>query len=334
MSLPALIAIILGVSLTAYAAFAGADFGAGILDAFARQPGADREALAATIGPLWEANHVWLIFSMTILFSVFPLAFSAIGTALLAPFTIALLALVLRSVALGLRADPGGRDQSQVLLGRLFGAASFVAPFAFGAAAGGLAQASSGPSRAVAAVPAIPWHGALALVVGALATALCAQLAASFVTLKVARLGDARLTERFRRRGLQSGACVLLFSVAGLATAAATAPALWHRLTGAALPIVIVGLGSTALSLPAVAARRYGIARAATLVTAAAVLWGWFVAQSPHVIGTRLTIHSAAASHAAVVAFAIAGGVVLLLVVPAMYLLFRIFDRPPLEVAE
>src|SRR6185312_10356804 len=142
MSLPSLIAIGVGFALTAYAVLAGADFGAGILDLSSGHSPEQRTALARTIGPLWEANHVWLIFSITILFSAFPAAFSALGTALLAPFTVALLAIVLRSAALGLRSNPGAQARSQLVLGRLFGWASIVAPFAFGTVAGGLAVAS------------------------------------------------------------------------------------------------------------------------------------------------------------------------------------------------
>src|ERR1700751_5965655 len=132
MSLPAIIALALGLSLTAYAVLAGADFGAGALDLLAGKRSSDHEAIAATIGPVWEANHVWLIFSITILFSAFPTAFSALGTALLAPFTVALLAIVLRSAALGLRVTAGIDARGQLLLSRLFGAASLVAAFAFG----------------------------------------------------------------------------------------------------------------------------------------------------------------------------------------------------------
>src|SRR6202012_834290 len=109
MSLPALIAIGLGFALTAYAVLAGADFGAGILDLISGHSPEQRSALAHTIGPLWEANHVWLIFSITILFSAFPIGFAALGTVLLAPFTLALLAIVLRSAALGLRSNPGAQ---------------------------------------------------------------------------------------------------------------------------------------------------------------------------------------------------------------------------------
>jgi cytochrome bd ubiquinol oxidase subunit II len=332
-SLPALIASLLGLSLTAYALFAGADFGAGILDLLAGHRGAEREAIAATIGPVWEANHVWLIFSITIPFSAFPAAFSALGTALLGPLTVALLAIVLRSVALGLRASPHGPVRSQVLLGRLFGAASLVAPFAFGIIAGGLAEVSSSP-RGAAPVPHIPWTSPFALVIGALAAVLCAQLAACFVALRLSSSDEPPLAEWFRRRGLQSATCVLLLSMAAPASAATAAPSVWHRLVGPALPLFLGGLAAGALTLLALWRRRYLLARGACLLIGAAVLWGWFVSQAPHLIGTRLTIHTAAATHAALVSIAIAAGGVLLLVLPAMYLLFAVFARPELEVTE
>jgi cytochrome d ubiquinol oxidase subunit II len=333
-SLPALIAILLGLSLTAYALFAGADFGAGILDLLAGSRNAERSAIAATIGPVWEANHVWLIFSITLLFSAFPAAFSALGTALLAPLTIALLAIVLRSVALGLRASPGTTARARAMLSRLFGVASLIAPFTFGAVAGALAAVSSSDHLGPALLPHVPWTGVFALVTGALAAALCAQLAASFVALGMVRSGQEQLAGRFRVRGLQSGACVAFLSLAAPAVAAATAPAVWHRLIGPALPLVIVGLGAAATSLLAMWRRRYLLARGAGLLTGAAVLWGWFTVQAPHLIGPRLTIHSAAATHAALGAIAIAGGVVLLLVLPAMSLLFAVFARPEPEVTE
>lgn len=352
MSLASLIALLLGASLTSYAVFAGADFGAGILDLFAggatadqvageasagaagSANGTDRDAIAVTIGPLWEANHVWLIFSITILFSAFPAAFSALGTALLAPFTIALLAIVLRSAALGLRSSPGGDGRSQLLLGRLFGIASVVAPFAFGLVAGGLAKASHTAPATAKGVPTIPWTSPFALVVGALAVPLCSQLAASFVALRLARAGQDRAAERYRRRALWSAGTVLPLMVLGLVLAAATAPDLWHRLTGSALPVVICGMAAVAASLLALARGRYLIAYAAAVVTGAALLWGWFVAQAPHLIGPHLTIDTAAASHAALAAIAIAAGVGLFLVLPATYLLFTLFARPSSEVVK
>jgi cytochrome d ubiquinol oxidase subunit II len=334
MSLQDLLAAVLAVSLTAYAILAGADFGAGILDLLAGKRESERGTIAAGIGPVWEANHVWLIFSITILFSAFPTAFSALGTALLAPFTVALLAIVLRGAALGVRSSQEPQTPGHTRLSRLFGAASLTAPLAFGLVAGGLAQASRTTPATLGSVASIPWTGPFAITVGVLAVALCVQLAAGFMTLRLARGDQAQLAERFRRRGLQAGGGVLVLGAIGLAVASWTAPALYHRLTTVALPLVIVALAAMLASLVALAGRRYAVARAATLTTGAALMWGWFVAQSPNLIGTRLTLNTAAATHPALTAIAIAGGVVLLAVLPAFYLLFVIFARAVPEVSQ
>lgn len=329
MSLAGLLALILGMSLTAYALFAGGDFGAGILDLLAGRQAPERAAIEIAIGPLWEANHVWLIFAITVLFSAFPAAFSALGTALLAPLTVALVAIVLRGAALGLRASLEAGTRGHMLLSRLFGAASAVAAFAFGLVAGGVAVASRSGG-----IPSIPWTGTFAIVVGALAVCLCTQLAASFVAVGLARGGETRLLVRLRRRGLQAGAGVLALAVTALAVAAGVSPPMFRRLTGVALPLILLGLAAATLSLLALVARRYRVARAASLLTAAALMWGWLVAQSPNLIGTRLTIHTAAATPPALMAVAIACGVVLLGVPPALYLLFVMFARPRPEVIE
>jgi cytochrome bd ubiquinol oxidase subunit II len=317
MSLAALIAIGVGFALTAYAIFAGADFGAGILDlSFGKSP-EQRVALARTIGPLWEANHVWLIFSITILFSAFPTGFAALGTVLLAPFTLALIAIVVRGVAFGLRPDAGGHARSDRLLGRAFGAASVAAPLLFGASAAAVAQVSSS-SRASATPRSVPWTGLFAGLVGLLAVALCAHLAASFMTNRIEQTAQPGLAERFRRRGLQTGASVLALSLLALLAAAWKAPDLWHRLTGPALPMLAIGLLATVVSLYAFARRRYLLARAATMLTTGAIIWGWLIAQSPRVSGPRLTIHTAAATGPALTALTIAGAVVLITVLPCL----------------
>jgi cytochrome d ubiquinol oxidase subunit II len=334
MSLPALIAIGLGFALTAYAILAGADFGAGILDLTCGHSPEQRTALARTIGPLWEANHVWLIFSITILFSAFPAGFAALGTVLLAPFTLAVMAIVVRGVAFSLRTEtPDPQAHSARLLGRAFGAASVAAPLLFGASAAALAQVSSS-NHGAATVSSIPWTGLFAAIVGLLAVALCAHLAATFVTTRLERASQAALADRFRRRGLQTGASVLALSLLALLTAAWKAPALWHRLSTAALPLLVVGVLATVLSLYALASRRYLLARAATMLTVGAIVWGWLIAQSPRLIGTRLTIHTAAASHAALTALLIAGAAVLIAVLPAFYLLYVLFAHPSPEMTQ
>lgn len=334
MSLPALIAIGLGFALTAYAVLAGADFGAGILDLTSAHSPEERTALARTIGPLWEANHVWLIFSITILFSAFPTAFAALGTVLLAPFTLALIAIVVRGVAFSLRTEtPGRQTRSAKLLGRAFGAASIAAAFLFGASAGALAQVSSS-TRGPAAVPSLPWTGLFAVVVGLLAVALCAHLAATFVTSRLDRVGQTALADRFRSRGLRTGTSLLALSLLALLTAAWKAPALWHRLTTAALPLLAAGLLATLLSIYALTRGRYQLSRVATILTAGAIVWGWLIAQSPRLIGPELTIHTAAATHTALTAIAIAIAAVLIAVLPAFYLLYLLFAHPTPEMTQ
>jgi cytochrome bd ubiquinol oxidase subunit II len=327
MSLAAILATLLAASLTAYAIFAGADFGAGVLDLLGGARCPERVAIADTIGPLWEANHVWLIFSITLLFSAFPAAFAALGTALLAPLTVTLVALVLRAAAVGLRSSgdlqaPGGRR-----LSRLFGLSSITAPFLFGAVAGGVAQVSSGGTPGPTATPSVPWLSVFALITGALAVTLCCQLAASLMTLRMTQARQGQLASRFRRRGLQSAVGTLVLSALALIAASWNAPTLSHRLLGAALPMIIVGVAAAATSVLAFLRRSYRLARGATMLSAAAVIWGWLLAQSPHLIGS-LTVHTAAASHAALTAVMLAVGVTLVTVLPAMFLLFGVSARP------
>lgn len=334
MSLPDFIAIGLGFVLTAYAILAGADFGAGILDLTSGTSTEQRSAIARTIGPLWEANHVWLIFAITILFSAFPAGFAALGTVLLAPFTLAVMAIVVRGVAFGLRTEAAGdQPRSARLLGRAFGIASVAAPLLFGACAAALAQVSSS-AHGPATVSSLPWTGLFAVTVGLLAVALCAHLAATFITHRLQRTGQPGLAERFRRRGLQTATSVLALSLLSLLAAAWKAPALWHNLSTTALPLLVIGLLATVTSLCALARRRYQLARSATMLAAGAIVWGWLIAQSPRLIGTRLTIHAAAATPPALTALAIAGIAVLIAVLPAFYLLYALFGHPSPEVTQ
>jgi cytochrome d ubiquinol oxidase subunit II len=334
MSLPALIAIGLGFALTAYAVLAGADFGAGILDLISGHSPEQRSALARTIGPLWEANHVWLIFSITILFSAFPTGFAALGTVLLVPFTLAVMAIVVRGAAFGLRAEAADRKaRSAKLLGWAFGAGSVAAPLLFGACAAALAQVSSSDHGAPT-VSSLPWTGLFAVIVGLLAVSLCAHLAGTFVTYRLKDTGQTALADRFRRRGLQTGTAVLALSVLALLTSAWKAPALWHRLSTAALPLLVIGVLAAILSLYALARRRDLLARGAAVLTVGAIIWGWLIAQSPRLIGTRLTIHTAAATHPALIAIAVAIAAVLITVLPAFYLLYILFAHPSTEITQ
>jgi cytochrome d ubiquinol oxidase subunit II len=322
----ALMAIV-WTALTFYAVLGGADFGAGMLHLLARGRTAEKQraAIAATIGPVWEANHVWLIFAITGLFSAFPRAFEALGTLAFAPATLALIAIVVRGAAFAFAAQADGEPKARAAFERLFGAASVAAPFLFGTIAGGLAREHGGGQPGF-------WIGPFQLTIGALAVAICAALAASFLAVESRRSGDPQLGATFRTRALWAVAAVGALALVALALAPVEAPRLFHGLTHRALPELVIALAGVTGALAALARRQYGAARAAMALSVVAVMWGWGFAQYPHIVGTTATVGNTAASSPELTALvvALAGGLVLLL--PSLWLLYVAFRRQPLEV--
>ncbi len=322
----ALIAIV-WAALTVYAVLGGADFGAGILHLLARGPSAERqrEAIATTIGPIWEANHVWLIFAVTGLFSAFPRAFSALGTLAFVPATLALIAVVVRGAAFAFAGQADGEPRAKALFQRLFGAASVAAPFLFGAIAGGLARQPGGHQTRL-------WTGPFQLTVGALAVVICTALAACFLTVESRRAGDRQLAATFRARALWAIAAVGALALAALALAPVEADHLFHGLTHRALPEAVIAIAALAGAHSALRRHRYRLARAALAFAVVAIMWGWGFAQYPRIVGSTTTVADTAASgpELTAVAIAISGGLVLLL--PSLWFLFVAFRRQPLEV--
>jgi cytochrome d ubiquinol oxidase subunit II len=322
----ALIAVV-WAGLTLYAVLGGADFGAGVLHLLARGRGAERqhEAIATTIGPVWEANHVWLIFAITGLFSAFPRAFSALGTLVFLPATLALVAIVVRGAAFAFAGNVDGAPRAALLFRRLFGAASVAAPFLFGAIAGGLARGRGGGELGF-------WIGPFQLAVGALAVALCTALAASVLAAESRRGGDRQLAAAFRARGRAAIAAAAGLLLTALALTPVEAPRLFHGLTHRALPEVAVAIVALGGGYASLSRRRYRLARTALALATAAVMWGWGFAQYPRLVGAHATVASSAASRPELtaVAVALAGGGVLL--IPSLWLLYVAFRRQPLEV--
>src|SRR6266705_1927754 len=120
----------IGAGLTLYVLLGGADFGGGFWDLLARGPLRERERdlISAAIGPVWEANHVWLIFVVTALFAAFPTAFAALGVGLYLPFSLAVFGIVLRGAAFAFRAHGDRGSRWQRTWTRIFGIASLVTP--------------------------------------------------------------------------------------------------------------------------------------------------------------------------------------------------------------
>lgn len=336
MSPEMLVAALGVVALIAYVVLGGADFGGGIWDLFATGPRRtdQREAIAHAMGPVWEANHVWLIFVIVIIFSAFPRAYEQLSIALFVPFHLVLLGIILRGAAFVFRAyspqsvrstRAGGADgmaQAGVRRwGAVFGIASVITPVLLGMCLGGVSSGAAVPADSAAAgVPA--WLAPVSLLIGALALALCAYLAAVFLANET----SGPLRDDFRSRALLAGTAVVVLSGAALPLVRSQAPHLWEGLIGGpATPVVLIGIIAALLSGWWLRARRYRLARISSVVQIACLLAGWAIAQSPYIIYPGLTLAEAAAPRSTLlfILWSTPAGMALLL--PSLWLLFRVF---------
>ena len=319
-------AALLWLSLTAYAVLAGADFGGGVWDIFAFGPRAraQREAVASAMGPVWEANHVWLIFMITGLFTTFPIAFGFLGVALYVPMTIALAGIVLRGAAFAFRAH--GREAVGPLSpwGVVFGGSSILAPFFLGTAAAAVASGAIRISGGnVVSGFGAGWSTPFAIVVGLMAVSLCAYLAAAY--LMVETENDPELQSDFRKRALAASAASGLFALVGLWMAYALEPRVWADLTGNGLLLLLLALINGPIALWGVLRLRPRIARLAVAAQVALVLWAWAAGQWPYLVPPDLTISAGAAPAATLSAWLVVITVGMALVIPSLVLLFRVF---------
>lgn len=320
------------IALIAYAVLGGADFGGGVWDLFARGPRrhAQRDAIAHAMGPVWEANHVWLIFVIVIIFSAFPLGYAVLSIALFTPFHLVLLGIILRGAAFVFRAySPqsargAGAGAGARRWGAVFGMASVITPLLLGMCLGAV---SSGAIAIEGVQPAAagglpPWLAPVSLLIGALALALCAYLAAVFLANETSGL----LREDFRTRALFAGTAVVILSAAALPLVCAQAPHLWQGLIGGpATPVVLVGVVAALLSGWWQRGRRYRLARITSVVQVACLLAGWAIAQSPYLVFPGLTLTDAAAPRSTLLFILWSTPVGMALLIPSLWLLFRVF---------
>jgi cytochrome d ubiquinol oxidase subunit II len=306
-------ALVVLAALTLYAVLGGADFGGGVWDLLATGPRreAQRDAVTHAIGPVWEANHVWLIFAWVAAFTCFPLAYADIVTYLNAPLTIALLGIVLRGAAFVFR----NYGTESVALARtwtvVFGAASIIAPFFLADTAGAIASGK------------YAWTSPFALAAGVFGLALCAQIAAVFL---VRETSDAALREDFRRRAVRATIAIWIIGLVPVLLARSAEPQLFAALTRPPAGVAILVAMALGLILMLLLARRQDtLARVAVGAEALAILIGWFGAQAPAIVPGHWTLESAAAPSATLAAFLIAaaGGAVFL--IPSMSLLYAVF---------
>ena len=327
--LPEIIACVVAVALNAYALTGGADFGGGVWDLFASgvRRERQRELIADSIAPIWEANHVWLIVVVVVLFTGCPSAFSMLGTVLHIPITIMLIGIVLRGSAFVLRSY-GPYDRHR--WGLAFAMASVITPLLLGSiigaiATGAVADASEkiGGGARFGEVFVRPWAAAFPTAVGFLAVALFAFLAATYLTVDAEH---ADLQEDFRIRALAAAAAVFVCAAMALVLARSAAPRVAVGVVGA---LLIQGATASA-AITAIAAlwlRRYRLARIAAAAQVSLILWGWLISQYPYVIPPTLTIRDVAAPDVTLrlLGLGLAGGAVILL--PSLRYLMRTFKR-------
>jgi cytochrome bd ubiquinol oxidase subunit II len=324
-------AAILWVGVTLYALFGGADFGAGMWDLLAgsgERADRVRAQIDRSIGPVWEANHVWLIFVLVVLWTAFPEAFSAIMTTLYIPLALAALGIVLRGSGFAFRhALPGPVERPA---SRVFGFASMLTPFFMGTVVGAIA-AGEVPADGDGD-PTGSWIGFLPLSMGVLFVLLTAYTAAIFLVRDSGAAGERELRNYFERRALAAAVVAGVAAIVGVVALHADARYVYDGLTswpGIAL-VVLSGLcGLVALGL-LVTGRSYGL-RVAAVGAGTAVIWGYFAAVFPYLLPTSLTISEAAGPSATLTAVIVVFAVAAVTVVPSLILLYTLSQRQALE---
>jgi cytochrome bd ubiquinol oxidase subunit II len=337
------------VGLAAYTVFGGADFGAGfwfLLSGRGAHRSQLREHTFHAMGPVWEANHVWLIFVLVVCWTAYPVAFGSMASTLAAPLFIAAVGVIMRGTAYALRSgNPSPRQDSAI--GLVFSLSSVLTPFALGTAIGGIASGRVPVGNAQGDLVS-SWLNPTSLLVGVLAVATAAYMAAIFLAADAARQNDTLMSTAFQRRALAAGVVAGAIALGGLAVLRDDASSLFEGLTeGGGLAALLASGAAGVATLALVARSRFEPARYTAAVAVTAIVAGWGVAQSPTFL-PGLTVEEAAAESSTLVALLVGLGVGALILVPSLYVLFSLvlagrFDpgarmsasgpgRPPAEV--
>lgn len=337
MTLAYVLAGITMLALNAYVLLGGADFGAGVWDLLARGPRAARQRVAIEegIGPIWEANHVWVILVVVLLFSCFPPVYAHLSVALHIPITLMLVGIVLRGSAFTFRAYDSTNSSVQRHWGRIFSIASTVTPILLGICVGALVSGALAlPKDSTFAETYVqPWLTPFALAVGFLTLSIFAFLAAVYLTVEVR---EHELQEDFRRMALGAAVAVGVCAAAALVLGERTP----MRVTGNlltrswAVPFQLVTAIFAITTIGSLVTRRYRMARAGAVLQVSALMWGWASAQFPAMIPGVYTIESAAAPHITLklVTMGLSGGALVL--VPSLWYLFKVFKAEPASAFE
>jgi len=324
-------AVILWVGATFYALFGGADFGGGFWDLIAgnaEKGERPRGTIQRSLTPVWEANHVWLIFILVVLWTAFPQAFSAIFSTLYVPLTLAVLGIVLRGSGFAFRSSVEGL-QARRAAGAVFALSSVITPFFMGAVVGAIAVGNV-PARGNGDAFSI-WLAPAPLFIGVMFVATSAYLAAVFLVGDARRADDREMELYFEKRALAAGVVAGIFAVVGLIALHSEGHYVYDRLVHEGLPLVIV---SALCGIGMLIVLRFGgrlLLRPLAAGAVIAVIWGWFIAQFPYLLPTSLTISKGAAPDPTLGAVFIIFAVACIVVLPALAILLVLAQSDMLE---
>jgi cytochrome bd ubiquinol oxidase subunit II len=329
--------LLLGASLvgalTCYLLTGGADFGAGIWSLFAlgKSGKKQRALIDQAIGPIWEANHVWLIVAVTILFTAFPAAFALITIGLHIPLTAMLVGIVLRGTAFAVRthdisSSSDGRTTTPEAWRYVFAVSSLITPTLLGislgaVASGRLPEALSQGSFVQRFVA--PWLAPFPLSVGFLSTALVAYLAAVYLLVETQ---EPELRKTYARRAIVSGVAVLVAAGTSLWFAQEGAPEIYGGLahTTPGLLAILLTVAFHVAALSALWRGRFRAARWYAVTAAVLMFWGWALSQFPFLVEPRLTIaHTSPPPTLRILWVSLVAGSLVLF--PLLFFLYRIF---------
>ena len=332
MSLPDVVAAVMFGAVILYAVFGGADFGSGVWDLTAgdAEDGAPiRRLVDHSIGPVWEANHVWLIFVLVMLWSGFPGPFADLMRTLAIPFWLAGLGIVARGAAFAFRKFSPTLASARTA-GIIFAAASLVTPFFLGTIAGAIASgrvpAGTGGPDAIDPGLWSPWINPTSLLGGVLAVTTCTFLAGVLLAAEAQTLGEDRLANELRAKSLIGGVVAGVVVLAGIPILLSDDRALVDGLLGRALPLVLVSGGGGLATMRLLWMERLSAARITAGLATAAVVAGWGVAQYPWILMEQTTIEEGAGARATLIGLTVASGLALILVVPPLLYLYSLAE--------
>jgi cytochrome d ubiquinol oxidase subunit II len=321
------------VGLAAYIVLAGADFGAGFwtLVSAGRKAGgtAARDYMHRAMGPVWEANHVWLIFILVVCWTAYPVAFASMTSTLVVPLFIAAVGIILRGASYALRGQFEFLTGKRLVDDRVFALSSILTPFALGTAIGAIASGRV-PVGNAAGDLFTSWLNPTSLLIGILLIATSSYLAAVYLAADALRFHDQELVHVFRSRALWAGLVAGALAIIGLLVLRLDSRAIWDGLTTKGVYLLGLSVVAGLATLVLVWRYSFSLARFSSAVAVGAIVAGWAIAQRPHFL-QDLTVREAAAGPSTMLAVVICVTLGAIVLIPSLALLFSLFLKGQLD---